>query len=101
MWDVIDSQKTPDSTIQYTKFFLQKIISRSAGKSVPLLYPEAMLFSGIFYKDASEDCAVLGAIPAPLLNASIEKLGFASIPKQVRTRLTCASCKLFIIIFFI
>ena len=32
------------------KFFLQKIISRSAGKSVPLLYPEAMLFTGIFTK---------------------------------------------------
>ena len=40
-----------DSTIEwykYQKHFLQRIVSTSSGTSIPLLYPEAMLFPSIF-----------------------------------------------------
>ena len=75
------------------KFFLQKIHTTSPGNSMPLLYPENMIFPSIFYNSAGADQAGLGAIPAPLLTQSIEKYGFSSIPQHVRSRLTTPSCK--------
>ena len=70
------------------KFFLQKICSTSIGASIPLLYPEAMLFPSIFWKSADDNCSIIGAIPSSLLSSSISSHGFASIPSHIRSRLT-------------
>ena len=58
-------------------FFLQKICSTSTGTSIPLMYPEAMLFPSIFWKAADDNTSILGAIPAPLLTDAISRFGFA------------------------
>ena len=42
--------------------FLHKIAAVSPGQSIPLLYPEGMLFPSLFWKGA-QDGGVLGAIP--------------------------------------
>lgn len=73
------------------KYFLQKICSTSIGKSIPLLYPEGMIFPSIHWSMANDNCSVLGAIPAPLLSDAISKYGFASIPQHVRNRITTAA----------
>ena len=75
------------------KFFLQKIHSTSDGESIPLLYPESMLFPSIFPFSDPENIASVGCIPAPLLSKSMETKGFESIPQHIRTRLTTPFCK--------
>ena len=69
-------------------FFLQKLCSISIGSSIPLMYPEAMVFPSIFWKSAQDTCSIVGAIPSPLLNESIKCFGFASISGHIRSRLT-------------
>ena len=59
---------------------------------VPLLYPEGILFPSIHWKSASDNCAVVGAIPSSLLNANITKEGFASVQQHIRSRLTAPFC---------
>ena len=75
------------------KFFLQKIHSTSDGLSIPLLYPESMLFPSIFPFEDPDGFPSLGCIPAPLLSKKMESLGFASIPQHIRIRLTVPFCK--------
>jgi hypothetical protein len=71
------------------KFFLQKLCATSTGTSVPLVYPEATLFSSIFWKSSKDSSSILGAIPSSLLSEeSAKSFGFASIPEHVRSRLT-------------
>ena len=72
------------------KFFLQKMCSRQIGSSIPLLYPESMLFSSIFYH-MTDDGAISGSIPSPLMTEFIDKFGFQSLPQHIRSRLTSAS----------
>ena len=43
--------------------FLQRIVSTARNKSVPLLYPEGMLFPSLFWK-GNEDGSIDGCIPA-------------------------------------
>ena len=69
-------------------FFVQKLCSTSIGASIPLVYPEGLLFPSIFWKTAADNCSIVGAIPFPLLSQSISKFGFQSIPCHVRSRLT-------------
>lgn len=47
---------------QRQQHFLHKIAAVSPGQSIPLLYPEGMLFPSLFWKGAA-DGGVLGAIP--------------------------------------
>ena len=75
------------------KFFLQKIHSTSDGESIPLLYPESMLFPSIFPFSDPDGLPSVGCIPAPLLSTLMEKIGFESIPQHTRTRLTVPFCK--------
>ena len=75
------------------KFFLQKIHATSDGESIPLLYPESMLFPSIFPFCDPDGIPSLGCIPAPLLSSTIQKYGFESIPQHTRTRLTVPFCK--------
>lgn len=69
-------------------FFIQKLCATSIGSSVPLIYPEALLFPSIFWKMAPDNCSIVGAIPSPLLSQSMHSFGFESIPSHIRSRLT-------------
>ena len=70
--------------------FMQCIVARSVSKSVPLLYPEALLFPSIFWKENNFDSAPLGAIPCCLLanDSKLSKNGFASLLDHFRSRIT-------------
>ena len=68
-------------------WFLQRIVGTNTGVSIPLGWPEGMIFPSTFYK-TTRDGSVMGAIPAPLLSTNIGKYGFASIPEHARSRLT-------------
>ena len=70
------------------KLLLQKICASTIGKSVPLLQPEATIFSSIFWKMVPRDGVIAGAIPTPLLSERTIQLGFQSLPQHGRTRLT-------------
>ena len=76
---------------KYINHHIQKLCSVINCKSIPLLYPEGMLFPSIHWKTAYDDVSVVGAIPSSLLNVFIEKEGFASIQQHLLTRLKSAS----------
>ena len=76
---------------RYINHNIQKLCSTVNCESIPLVYPEGMLFPSIFWKSAKDNCSILGAIPSSLLNSNINKDGFASIQQHIRTRLTCPS----------
>ncbi|KAF4716680.1 hypothetical protein FOZ63_030777, partial [Perkinsus olseni] len=69
--------------------FFQRLTSRFAGASIPLLYPEGMLFPSIFWKSLT-DGTVIGALPHCLWTApaACKKAGFATLSEHVKTRLT-------------
>ena len=57
------------------------------------MYPEAVLFPSIHWKIAPDNCAVVGAIPAPLLTEASSGSRFCSIQEHVRSRVTnLSSC---------
>lgn len=68
--------------------FLQRILATHSD-SIPLLYPEGMLFPSIFWKTSVCDQSVIGALPGCLLidNKSASKLNFAGAPKHFQTRM--------------
>lgn len=68
--------------------FLQKLASNSEGTSIPLVYPEAMLFSDIF-PISNQDGSMIGAIPAALLHGDqvLNRNGFCSLQDMYRTRI--------------
>ena len=74
------------------KFFLQGIVANSFGKSVPLLYPEAMIFPSIYWKMADKSGAIAGAIPSSLLTENTKRDGFQTIAQHVRSRLSTFNC---------
>ena len=76
---------------RYVNCNFQKICSVAKCKSIPLLYPEGMIFPSLHWKSAKDDCSIAGAIPSSLLNEFMSKEGFAPIQQHVRTRLTSPS----------
>lgn len=70
--------------------FMQCIVAKTDGKSVPLLYPEALLFPSIFWKENKFDAAPIGAIPCCLLaqDSTLSSNGFASLLDHFRSRIT-------------
>ena len=69
------------------KYFLQRIASVTDGATLPLVYPEGMLFPSIFWSMVPNNGSLFGAIPSGLLvNACC--CGFASMKSHVRSRLT-------------
>lgn len=52
---------------------------------MPLVYPEAMLFPSMFYKDIP-DGSMLGAIPLALLadDFTCKRMGFAGVRDHIR-----------------
>ena len=71
------------------RHFIERLVSTSNNHSIPLVYPEAMLFPSIFWKLLG-DGSVLGAMPGFLLNdnATLTSHGFASLYDHIRTRFT-------------
>ena len=67
-------------------------MSKLDGVSIPLLYPEAMLFPTIFWKQ-NEDGSFPGAIPSFLFGNSTEnaKYGFAGLHQLLQSRITNGS----------
>ena len=68
--------------------FLQRLVATSGTDAIPLVYPEAMLFSDIFYA-SSADGSMYGALPAALLHGDdiLRQNGMASLQTVYRTRL--------------
>jgi hypothetical protein len=74
------------------QFFLQKLVSTSS-TTIPLLYPEGMLFPSIFFSAAKDKYSILGAIPSALLGqqGSVSGNGYANLKEHARTRFTMYS----------
>ena len=70
------------------KGFLEGIVATSKGQSIPLLYPEAMIFPSIFWKQREDGCYD-GAIPIGLWTdeRGANSHGFAGIASHMRCRL--------------
>ena len=70
------------------KYFLQRLVSSSLGESIPLLYPEGMLFPSIFWKMVENCGSIIGSLPSCLLAHTSSFHGFASVGDHIRSRLT-------------
>ena len=68
------------------KVFLQRIASVTDGNTLPLLFPESMIFPSIFWSMVSGNGSMIGAIPSGLLVKS-DCHGFASMKNHFRCRL--------------
>ncbi len=68
--------------------FLERLVCTSEGHSVPLVYPEGMMFPSIFWKDTINSL-LIGAIPSSLLTDSRQCRihGFASVTDHLRSRI--------------
>lgn len=68
--------------------FFQRMTARFAGASIPLLYPEGMLFPSIFWKSMA-DGTVIGALPHCFWTnkTACKKAGFADLSAHIKTRL--------------
>ena len=73
-------------------FFLQKMVATCHGSSIPLIYPEGVLFPSIHWCMAHDNCSILRYIPTPLLTEFTSNSKFASIHSHIRSRLTNPCC---------
>ena len=73
-------------------FFLQKIVATYRGSSIPLMYPEGILFPSIHWKMANNNCSILGFLPVPLLTESISNSRFLWLHCHVRSWLKNPCC---------
>jgi len=71
------------------RHYIERMVSTTTGKSVPLLYPEAALFPSCFYLDDEGCGSTLGAIPAGLMTDTkhLQRHGFAPLTDQLRSRM--------------
>jgi hypothetical protein len=78
----------PVRPCRYQSAFLERLVCTSEGHSVPLVYPEGMMFLSIFWKDTM-DSLLIGAIPSSLLTDSRQcrKHGCASVTEHLRSRI--------------
>jgi hypothetical protein len=69
--------------------FLQSLVSTHKGKTIPLLYPEAMLFTDQFYKNNTSG-SLIGSIPACCLHADnvLKSCGMATLQDHYRSRMS-------------
>ena len=79
-----------DSSIEgfkHQKHFLQRIVSITTGNSIPLLYPESMLFPSIFWKQMNNCGSIPGAIPSCLLTRENSTIfGFERLKTMICSR---------------
>ena len=68
--------------------FLQRQVATTEGESIPLIHPEAMIFSSLF-PFAALDGSPIGALPAAMLQSDVmlRKYGMADLHDHYRTRL--------------
>ena len=71
------------------RHFLQRLVSKTPGHCLPLVYPEGMLFADMFPWDSLHG-DIYGSIPSSMLNTErvLNGLGFASLEDHYRTRLS-------------
>ncbi len=71
---------------------MERIVATSDSESIPLLYPESMIFPSIFWKQ-NADGSYPGAVPVGLWTISSEahKQHFAGIPEHMRCRIKNSS----------
>ena len=86
---VLQRSRVPIWTTNSHKNVLQSIVAKIPNTSVPLIYPEALLFPTIFWKQEN-DSTFVGAPPSFLLQSGSlnQKLGFATVSNHLWTRLT-------------
>ena len=79
---------------RYQQAFLQQIVSTTKGHAVPLVYPEAMLFPSIFWRDTA-DGSLVGALPAAVMASKSEcrMFGIASMQEHIQSRLSNPSLR--------
>ena len=72
------------------RHFMERIVATTPGKSVPLVFPEGMLFPSLFWKDDDTEGSILGAMPCGALAHSntLGKFGIADLTTQIRSRMT-------------
>ena len=70
------------------QFFLYKSVATCRSTTIPLMYPEGVLFPSIHWKMAPDKCSILGSIPASLLTEINHRNRFASIQSHIRSRIT-------------
>ena len=89
---VLRRAKVPIWTSNSHKNFLQGIVAKNPNTSVPLLFPEALLFPSIFWKH-HDDGTAIGALPSFLLQSDDinKKIGFGSVSDHLWCRLTNGS----------
>jgi hypothetical protein len=68
------------------KNFIQRLASTTVGASIPLLFPEAMLFPSIFYKMDTHSLSFPGALPAGLLAKASCSFGFEKPLGHIQSR---------------
>ena len=84
--------RQPITGNDHSRRMLQNTVATSKGNSVPLLYPDAMLFSTIFYK-SEEDGSYPGSLCSSLLSDDQNKrFGFATVVDHMMTRLKIFPC---------
>ena len=72
------------------RHFMERIVATTPGKSVPLVFPEAMLFPSLFWKDDGGEGSLLGAFPCGALAhaETLRRFGIADLTTQIRSRIT-------------
>ena len=86
---VLQRTKVPIWNTNSHKNFIQSIVAKVPNSSISLLYPEAVLFPSIFWKQ--DECGTcIGALPSVLLQSdSLNlKFNFASVSDHLWSRLT-------------
>ena len=79
--------KLSPSSLQ--RFFVERVVSTNFGTSVPLLYPEGMLFPSVFY--SMKNGSIIGAMPSSVMSDLMCEYGFSPINDHLRSRLTSPS----------
>lgn len=85
---LLSRQKHKIRSFSGQKHFLQRLCSTIKGESIPLAFPDAMLFPSIFWHMIPDINSYPGAIPSSLLNDKTSKHGIASIRDHVLNRMT-------------
>ena len=76
---------------RYVNHHMQKLCSVAKCQSIPLLYPEGMLFTPLHWKSTNDKCCIFDKIPSLLLNLFCIKEGFRSIQQHICTSLNSTS----------
>ena len=75
----------------YVNHHMRKLCSVDKFQSIPLLYPEGMLFPFLHRKYKNEKFSIVGAIPSSLFNLCCIQEGLSSIQQHINTRSTSHS----------